>query len=298
MIATKIVYGQGLGNQLFCYVTTRCIAKRNGYDFCILNEENALGDPRFNDKGIFWMDLDMGVEFDPRICHEYVERDTRLILPHNSHDATVGLDIRNLDKSLLDIPDNTIISGIMQDEGYFMDYIEDVKQWLTIKPEYDFKDLVGENVCVINFRGNEYVGSPTMLPMSYWKNAMNVMRERVPGIKFVCVTDDAARASFFLGPDVPVHQLPIDQAYATIHNASYLILSNSSFALMPTFTSTTKKSVIAPKYWARHETSSGYWATEQNLYSDFLWMEYGVPVLKTSEECRHDLEEWKKNPSA
>ena len=37
IIATELLKGQGLGNQLFCYVTTRALAFDKGYDFCILN---------------------------------------------------------------------------------------------------------------------------------------------------------------------------------------------------------------------------------------------------------------------
>ena len=33
MIGTKLSKGQGLGNQLFCYVTARCIAKKKGLPF-------------------------------------------------------------------------------------------------------------------------------------------------------------------------------------------------------------------------------------------------------------------------
>ena len=71
MIATNILYGQGMGNQLFCYVTTRCIALDNNYDFSINNDQKALGDPRFNSKGVYWMDLDMGVPFDKSIKNIY-----------------------------------------------------------------------------------------------------------------------------------------------------------------------------------------------------------------------------------
>ena len=39
IIATELLKGQGLGNQLFCYVTTRALAYSKGYDFSILNRE-------------------------------------------------------------------------------------------------------------------------------------------------------------------------------------------------------------------------------------------------------------------
>ena len=35
MIVTEIYKGQGLGNQLWCYITTRVMAKDKGYNFGI-----------------------------------------------------------------------------------------------------------------------------------------------------------------------------------------------------------------------------------------------------------------------
>ena len=42
LIATELLRGQGLGNQLFCYVTTRCIAMRNQCDYSILGSETPV----------------------------------------------------------------------------------------------------------------------------------------------------------------------------------------------------------------------------------------------------------------
>ena len=52
MLITELYNGQGLGNQLACYVTTRVLAMDLGYDFGIMHPE------RF--KGADFMDLDFG----------------------------------------------------------------------------------------------------------------------------------------------------------------------------------------------------------------------------------------------
>ena len=54
MICTEIYDGQGLGNQLWCYIVTKCIAKRNNYDYSIINSK------RF--KCINFMNLDYGLD--------------------------------------------------------------------------------------------------------------------------------------------------------------------------------------------------------------------------------------------
>jgi len=53
MLVTELWNGQGLGNQLHCYVATRCIAGILGYDFGIHHPE------RFKGWGLF-PNLDMG----------------------------------------------------------------------------------------------------------------------------------------------------------------------------------------------------------------------------------------------
>jgi hypothetical protein len=49
MLATEFLHGQGMGNQLFAYVTTRVLALRLGYDFGIKGLQSA-GDSRVNKK--------------------------------------------------------------------------------------------------------------------------------------------------------------------------------------------------------------------------------------------------------
>ena len=47
MISTEILYGQGLGNQLACYVTVRTIASDKNFEFGIHDPNNCLGDKRY-----------------------------------------------------------------------------------------------------------------------------------------------------------------------------------------------------------------------------------------------------------
>ena len=101
MIATEILKGQGLGNQLFCYIVTRCVS------------------------------LDRNLSF-----------------------------------------------GIMQDEKYFYHRKSEIKEWLKIKSEYECFEFSDENLCVINFRGGEYVGyNELFLGRKYWIDAIQNMKK-------------------------------------------------------------------------------------------------------------------------
>lgn len=290
MIATNILYGQGMGNQLFCYVTTRCIALDNNYDFSINNDQKALGDPRFNSKGVYWMDLDMGVPFDKSIKNIYEEKSLRIKLPLNHHDSTIGCDIRGTDWDLVKIPDNTIIMGSMQSEDYFLHRKKEIKNWLKIKPEHDTYKYTKENLCVINFRGGEYVGTPAFLGKKYWQDAIKNMRTIKPDMEFIVITDDVHSAKRIF-PKFPCYHFDVGKDYVIIKNAKHVILSNSTFAFFPVWTSDTIENVIAPKYWARHENSDGYWATGQNLYRDWLWQNR-EGKLQTYSECLEELKNY------
>lgn len=290
MIINEIKYGQGLGNQLFCYVTTRSIAKDNGYEFGFLGTEN-LGDKRFNSKGLYFMELDLGTNA-TKVNNFYSEKFTRIKIQNSIHDMTHGCDIRSYDEYLAKIPDNTLIEGIMQDQRYFMHNIEDIKKWLKLKPEYEEYEFCKDNICILNFRGGEYKDySELYLSKSYWINAMNNMKKINPNMKFKIITDDPTAANQMI-PEVEAYHFDIAKDYSIIKNARYLILSNSTFACFPAFTSETVKYIIAPKYWARHNVSNGYWATEQNLYKHWMWQDRDGRLF-TYEQCFYELEKYK-----
>ena len=81
--------------------------------------------------------------------------------------------------------------------------------------------------------------------------------------------------------------------YVTLKNARYLILSNSSFSIMPVLSSTELKYAIAPKYWARHNISDGFWSSEQNIYS-FLHYQDKKGRIFEADECRAELAKYKE----
>ena len=59
MLGIEVQEGFGLGNQLFFYVTTRCLASDKGYGFSVLDPEHFANNMH-SDCGLYFMDLDMG----------------------------------------------------------------------------------------------------------------------------------------------------------------------------------------------------------------------------------------------
>ena len=293
MIGTEFLKGQGLGNQLFCYVTARCIARELGAEFGTAGREQ-LAVNIHSKKGMYFMDMDLGINItDPSRYHAYQEKETRLFLGNSRHDLTHGCYIAGEDVSLHTLPDDTLIYGNMQDEGYFLKYMDEIKNWLKVKPEYDSHEFTRDNLCIINVRGGEYTGSPELfLDRKYWLNGIRNMKKIRSDMEFIIVTDDAEAAKKVL-PGIPIYHGDLDRDYVMIKNARYLLLSNSTFACFPAFTSETAQFIIAPKYWARHNVSDGYWASEQNIYSGFHYQDRRGRLF-TASDCREELQKYKK----
>lgn len=293
MIVTEFYHGQGWGNQLFVYVTTRAIAADKGVDFGFTGLEN-FGDRRYNDKGVYFMDLDLGKEVDmTSVTNYYREKETRIKTNSSHHDATIGCDIRLFDKDLIGILDNCKIDGIMQSEDYFYHRKSEIKQWLKVKPEYDCKDFVSDNICVINFR--DYRGNNELhLHRNYWTTAIYHMLSINPNMQFLVITESPEAAKEML-PELAdnVYHFDLGKDYSVINNAKWLILSNSSFAYFPAFTNENARLIIAPKYWARHNVSDGYWSCGYNIYRDFMYMDK-EGKLQTYDECLREFELYKQ----
>lgn len=293
MIGTEFLKGQGLGNQLFCYITARCIAKEIGCEFGTAGQEQ-LAVNIHSKKGMYFMDMDLGKEIkDPASMKRYDEKETRIFLGNSRHDIIHGCYVAGEDSKLHSLEDNTLIYGNMQAEGYFHKYKNNIKEWLKVKPEYDSYEFTKDNLCIINVRGGEYSDSAELfLDKKYWINGMKNMRKIRPDMEFIIVTDDPKVAGRLL-PGIPVYHGDLDQDYVMIKNARYLLLSNSTFAYFPAYTSETVQYIIAPKYWARHNVSDGYWASEQNIYDGWHYMDRHGKIF-TSDECKKELEQYKK----
>ncbi len=287
MLSTEFIHGQGLGNQLFCYVTTRMLAHKLGYDFGIGGLRNA-GDSRVNKKGFYFMNLDYGKEVSDSLSR-YDEYRHALWT-----DSQLKTDIRLTDKKLLSISDNTTIYGNLQSEEYFGDRLDLIKEWLKVKEEYEHMDTNGKNICVMNFRGGDIIGNPgAWLPRSYWINAIDNMLQYNPNMEFCIVTDDVKAANAML-PEYTAYHDEIAWDYVAIKNARNVICSVSTFACFPLWTSETLEYCISPKYCNDFNNSQGWWSLGYAIHSYPTYYQDRQGNLFTPEQCRVEWEEYKK----
>jgi len=296
MIVNELYNGSGLGNQLWRYMVTRVIADRNGYDFGIMNPH------KFKASGI--LDLDFGLEViggaapfegaPPSVLPEGIERyyaERELVHP------VFNCDCRLYDPSLVDILDNTKIDGNMESEIYLEGYKDRARQWLKIRDGKEVHGLSKEDICILGFRGGEYTPIRDLfLPREYWYGAMNIMRKRNPSMKFVVVTDDP-RGAKQMFPELNVYHYNTEVDWVLVRNAKNIIMSNSSFAWLPTWINDEVINVIAPKYWGKHNVSDGFWAQGDSLTKG--WEYYHSPTNKlcSYEECKVEKDQYESTHS-
>ena len=294
MLGTELLAGQGLGNQLFCYITTRCIAMDNNLPFSILGSETVANNIH-SKCGMYFMDLDYGIPSEKKDYQAvYNEKEDRIFIGNSRHDLTHGCYVTGVDEALLHPADNTLLYGNMQAEAYYIKHKEEICRWLKVKDEYDCMEYSKDNLCILHLRCSDYLDCPELyLRKRYWKNGIRIMKKIRPDMEFMIITNDVKEAGKIL-PGIPAYNFDLAKDYSIIKNAKYLLLSNSSFAYFPAFTSSTVKYILAPKYWARHNVSNGYWASEQNIYKGWHYLDRKGRV-SSWQECLSELEQFKQN---
>jgi hypothetical protein len=284
MIINELYHGQGIGNQLWCYFVTRCIAYKNNYEFGIKSPEKF--------KGKEFMEIDFGKEV---IGGEGPEGGPPLSLPLDVNKyykeslirhPESNIDISSLDENLLNIEDNTKIDGGMQSVKYIQPYKDKIKTWFKFKHDFNFKEL-NENICLIHIRGGDFRYSSAFLDKNYYDNAIKRMKEKNSNIEFYILTDDVNYAktiypnikiiggSSFNTPDEnkASHHIggSIVPDWMMLNATKNAIISASSFSFWPVWLNN-EVNVIAPMYWAAYNQNQGYWSCGDSKVSGWEFL--------------------------
>lgn len=277
MIITELYEGQGLGNQLWVYAASRSIAEQLKVPFVLLGAE------RFKGKGFLSIDSEVGISaleaLNVAKSSHWKSFNEALFYDRDLDYLSSGFDSR-----VLELSGTNKLDGLYQSEKYFFGDLERPKRYFVLDDVWKAKNPVPDDTCIINLRGGEYKRHKNfILPDSYWKAAIENMKRMTDVRKFLVVTDDVryARAMF---PGFNVLQGGVGDCYASVYNAKYLIVSNSSFAYFPAKTGLKKRVVIAPMYWARFANNLGRWASACNVYKEWLWQD-GCGELHDYDHC-------------
>ena len=264
MIYIKFEKGQGLGNQLWNYITLRSIAKYKSYDYAVLDYKYF--------KGIKFIHIDKS--------NKNLDKSKFIEQKINNFNETIYYDKEldnfscDYDNSILEISDNTILKGLFQSEKYILDGKQEINNLIktkTINKKYLNEDW--ENLCILNIRGGEYKRHKNLiLPKSYWSNAIKNMKKHYPNLIYKIVTDDYRYAKRLL-PDIEIIKGDISLDFNLLQKAKYLIISNSSFSYFPIRMGKDPIMVIAPFCWSRFGNKYYRWSSPANCYENFTWQD-------------------------
>lgn len=299
MITTNLT--GNLGNHMWQYTVCRTIAEKLKYEWGI--NPNPSHDYFNGQSQMTFMNVDFGKPVEG-ILNEYHE--TWKTLYHVD-----DVNITMLNESLYNISDNTILlghngakGGIYQSEDYIIDRKEDIKKWFEIKQESKnhYENLLSqmgivldENLCVINFRGGEYRGIPNVLVRrEYWRDSINHMLFLNPNMKFLLITDDVQLANSFMPFEIQAIHVDVGFDYYVVNQAKWLIISNSTFGWWAAWLNENTNKIIAPKYWARHNVSDGYWSVGDSYTRCFTYLDR-EGNLSDYETCKNEAINYYKN---
>jgi hypothetical protein len=282
------------------YAVCRTIAEKKGYEWGI---NSTTSHDYFGGKSqMTFMNVDFGKSIEG-IVNEYHE-------PWKTYQHVDSVNITMLNESLYDIEDNTTMigdngafGGLFQSEDYIIDRKSDIYKWFEIKEEssklYNEKLIeigvvLDDNLCVINFRGGEYRGIPNvLLRREYWKDSINYMLSINSNMKFLLITDDVQCANDFMPFPIQAIHVDVGFDYYVVNQAKWLIISNSTFGWWAAWLNKNVNEIIAPKYWARHNVSDGYWATGDSYTRGFTYMDRDGQLFDF-ETCRANALEYYK----
>jgi len=303
MITTNLT--GNLGNHMWQYAVCRTIAEEKGYDWGI--DSSPSHDYHNGMSQMYFMNVDFGKPVEG-IIHEYHE-------PWKMITHVEKVNITMLNPSLYEIQDNTIlvgdksinpgaVGGIYQSEDYIIDRRDDIKEWFEIKSESsqeynkileDNNIILDDDTCIINFRGGEYKNIPkVLLRREYWRDSINHMKEINPKMKFLIISDDPIFAKSYMPFDIPSMHIDIGFDFYVVNQAKNVILSNSSFGWWCGWLNDNANLIIAPKYWASHNVSDGYWGTGDMYTSTFTYLDREGKLV-SYEACKQQALEYYKN---
>lgn len=283
-----------LGNHMWQYAVCRAVAEKLGYEWGV--DKKPTHDYYGGQNQMYFMDVNFGLPV------QGIKQNFHETWKFYNH--VDGVNITMFDKNVYNIQDHTRMighngaeGGIYQSEDYLIDRKNDILSWFKINDDYakkcddHIKQLgfsLDDDTCVINFRGGEYRGIPTvLLRKEYWRDSVEHMLKINPKMKFIIISDDPQCAQSYMPFNMPVHHVEIGFDFYVVNQAKWNIISNSTFGWWAAWLNQKTNKVIAPKYWARHNVSDGYWATGDSYTRGFSYLDRNSQLFDY-ETCKEE----------
>jgi len=112
-------------------------------------------------------------------------------------------------------------------------------------------------------------------------------------MKFIVISDDPECASWFMPFQIPVFHIEIGFDFYVVNQAKWLIISNSTFGWWAAWLNNTANKILAPKYFAAHNFSNGFWSVGESYTKKFSYLDRKGKIFEF-EQCKIDAEEFYK----
>lgn len=279
MIITRL--SGGLGNQMFQYAIGRALSLRNNTELVLdissfTNIKN--GEPvrtykldKFNISGRIATKNDYGqlgfVDIKNENLVAKIQRKIFRLLESLKPISKRRFIIEKgfeFDQNVFNAPDNCLLSGVWQNEKYFKDAENIIKNDLTLNIQTtDYfkewsKKIENCNSISINIRRTDYVNNPKFYQLfssDYYDKTINYIKNNVSDPIFFVTSDDTGWVKNNI--KIPYHVFYMSDKKTSDYEEIILmskcrhnIIANSSFGWWGAWLNTNKsKIVIAPKKW-------------------------------------------------
>lgn len=230
-----------LGNQMFQYSLLKSISLKNNYTMAIPKQNHQLAECFSITSKVY----DLENEKILNVLSKF----------HKVNEASF-----NYDESILNVSDNSDLSGNFQTEKYFLNNREIILKEFMFKQEIKsealeiYKKLKNDNkeLVSIHVRRGDYVNLEAYHPLctlEYYKNCINNFKD----VKFVCFSDDIKWCKLHFSFIDNVYYSESDNPYVDLCLMSmcdHNIIANSSYSWWGAWLNINlNKIVYAPKKW-------------------------------------------------
>lgn len=244
-----------LGNQLFQYTFCRISALKNKCNFFI--PSNKIESIEFysqcNNK--LSSNLSMSEETNPH----YWTGEKLFNIDYGINDGNIISSVVEID--IKNVTDGMLLVGFYQSDSYMVEYRDTIiDDWFKFNDSVilESKGLLKQynidEYCYIHFRGTDYKTIPQFfLPIDYYVNAMNHIKNHKPDIKFLVITDDIDEGKKMF-PDIEVISNTTEIDFYILSQSKFSIIPNSTFSWWSRWISKNNEMTIAPNKWFNYNS--------------------------------------------
>jgi hypothetical protein len=244
-----------VSDHMIRYAICRTVAEKNSYKYGInkVTSHDYFGGI---EQMTFFKDINYGKENHMQYGEVLSDTDNIWEEKRELHD---GYNFHPFQPDVFDVTPNTHITIFCGQDASYLEK-EKCAKWFAIKDDVAKESelllknagiKLDDDTCLISARGGEYRGIPSLfLTHNYWDKAMDLMSQRNPKMKFICLTEDPEFYKTFF--NIPVLHFSCQTDWWAINNCKNAIVANSGFNIFPIWLNRNSPYVIAPYLWANH----------------------------------------------